>query len=124
MSRFLKNPERSFSVLIAVALALAGCSRVEEPAAGARAEAAQTPAPAPQPGFLPTRLDESPAPSRAPEGMVWIAGGEFSMGSADPTAGGHCHEPMDDARPIHRVALSGYFIDATEVTNSAFAKFV
>jgi sulfatase modifying factor 1 len=124
MSRPQKNPERPFSVVITVALALAGCSRVEEPAPGGRAAAARAPAPAPQPGFLPTRLDETPAPSRAPEGMVWIAGGEFSMGSADPTAGGHCHEPMDDARPIHRVALSGYFIDATEVTNAAFAKFV
>ncbi len=56
--------------------------------------------------------------------MVWIAGGEFSMGSADPTVGGHCHEPMDDARPIHRVFVSGFFIDQTEVTNESFARFV
>jgi formylglycine-generating enzyme required for sulfatase activity len=56
--------------------------------------------------------------------MVWLAGGEFSMGSADPTAGGYCHEPMDDARPIHRVEVSGYFIDKTEVTNAQFRKFV
>ena len=56
--------------------------------------------------------------------MVWIPGGSFWMGSADPTVGGHCHEPMDDARPIHRVRLSGYFIDVTEVTNESFAAFV
>ncbi|MES1185024.1 MAG: formylglycine-generating enzyme family protein [Myxococcales bacterium] len=60
----------------------------------------------------------------APAGMVWIPGGEFSMGSADPTVGGHCHEPMDDARPIHRVWVSGFFMDQTEVTNESFARFV
>ncbi len=118
----LPHFERSSAALIAVALSGAGCSRVEEPAAERQAAAAK--APLERPGFLPTRLGETLAPSPAPEGMVWIPGGEFSMGSADPTAGGHCHEPMDDARPIHRVALSGYFIDATEVTNASFAKFV
>ena len=56
--------------------------------------------------------------------MVWIPGAEFSMGSADPTVGGHCHEPMDDARPIHRVEVSGFFMDQTEVTNESFARFV
>jgi formylglycine-generating enzyme required for sulfatase activity len=56
--------------------------------------------------------------------MVWIAGGEFSMGSVDPTIGGHCHEPMADARPIHRVQVSGFFMDRTEVTNESFARFV
>jgi sulfatase modifying factor 1 len=56
--------------------------------------------------------------------MAWIPGGEFSMGSADPTVGGHCHEPMSDARPIHRVYVSGFFMDRTEVTNRAFAEFV
>jgi formylglycine-generating enzyme required for sulfatase activity len=56
--------------------------------------------------------------------MVWIGGGEFSMGSADPTLGGHCHEPMDDARPIHRVSVSGFFMDQTEVTNESYARFV
>ncbi len=56
--------------------------------------------------------------------MVWVPSAEFSMGSADPTVGGHCHEPMDDARPIHRVSVTGFFIDQTEVTNEAFARFV
>jgi formylglycine-generating enzyme required for sulfatase activity len=56
--------------------------------------------------------------------MVWVAGGEFSMGSAGPTVGGHCHEPMADARPIHRVYVSGFFIDQMEVTNESFARFV
>jgi formylglycine-generating enzyme required for sulfatase activity len=31
---------------------------------------------------------------------------------------------MGDARPIHRVAVDGFWIDKTEVTNDQFAKFV
>ena len=70
----------------------------------------------------PTTAAQVPQP--APEGMVWIPAGEFSMGMTNPEQGGHCHEPMDDARPVHRVAVSGFFIDATEVTNAEFASFV
>jgi formylglycine-generating enzyme required for sulfatase activity len=57
--------------------------------------------------------------------MVWVPGGEFSMGSADPRVhpeGGT--EPMDDARPVHRVYVDGFFMDRTEVTNAEFARFV
>jgi formylglycine-generating enzyme required for sulfatase activity len=65
------------------------------------------------------------APGKAPDGMVWIPGGQFSMGCADPTIcidGGH--EAMDDARPIHRVYVDGFWMDKTDVTNEQFAKFV
>jgi formylglycine-generating enzyme required for sulfatase activity len=31
---------------------------------------------------------------------------------------------MDDARPLHRVYVDGFWMDATEVTNEAFARFV
>src|SRR3954449_5054198 len=40
----------------------------------------------------------------AHDGMVWIPGGEFSMGGVNPVGmkdGGHEH--MSDARPVHRV---------------------
>ena len=63
----------------------------------------------------------------APEGMVWIPGGEFSMGTDDPTkmrCEGAGHDPMPDARPIHRVAVDGFWMDATEVTNEQFERFV
>lgn len=33
--------------------------------------------------FAPTISNRTPAPGRAPEGMVWIPGGEFSMGNKD-----------------------------------------
>ena len=51
-----------------------------------------------------------------PEGMAWIPGGEFWMGSED--------EQMNDARPVHMVTLDGFWIDRTEVTNAEFARFV
>jgi formylglycine-generating enzyme required for sulfatase activity len=57
--------------------------------------------------------------------MVWIPGGEFSMGIQDPRSipnGGH--DPMADARPIHRVYVDGFWMDQTDVTNEQFAKFV
>ncbi len=51
------------------------------------------------------------------EGMVWIEGGEFLMGSSN-------NEGRDDEYPIHRVKVSGFWIDATEITNKQFRKFV
>lgn len=75
--------------------------------------------------FLPTVANPAPAPGPAPAGMVWIPGGEFSMGSKDPrndVCGGN--EPMDDARPVHRVYVDGFWMDRTEVTNAEFAHFV
>ncbi len=59
------------------------------------------------------------------DGMVWIPGGEFLMGTEDPTdmvCGGP--DQMPDARPIHAVQVDGFWMDATEVTNEQFAKFV
>jgi sulfatase modifying factor 1 len=57
--------------------------------------------------------------------MVWIPGGEFDMGTKDPT-GMICGGPdsMPDARPIHRVRVDGFWMDANEVTNEEFAAFV
>ena len=49
-----------------------------------------------------------------PEGMAWIPGGEFTMGSR--------HFP--DAQPLHRVKVDGFWMDKTEITNAQFAKFV
>ncbi len=75
--------------------------------------------------FSETIENESPSPSEAPEGMVWILGGEFSQGVADPRSlpsGGR--EAMFDARPIHRVEVDGFWMDKTPVTNADFARFV
>jgi formylglycine-generating enzyme required for sulfatase activity len=58
--------------------------------------------------------------------MVWIPGGEFSMGANDPTATAHAGGMKEsaDARPVHRVFVDGFWMDATEVTNEQFAAFV
>jgi formylglycine-generating enzyme required for sulfatase activity len=53
----------------------------------------------------------------APPGMVWIEGGEFSMGSTDPLA-------RPDEAPVHRVRVDGFWMDTTELTNAKFAEFV
>ena len=57
--------------------------------------------------------------------MVWIPGGEFSMGS-DAAADSLCDRPgvTRDAQPIHRVSVDGFWMDATEVTNEQFEAFV
>jgi formylglycine-generating enzyme required for sulfatase activity len=58
--------------------------------------------------------------------MVWIPGGEFSMGARDPL---DMHDAVGmqattDSRPVHRVSVDGFWMDATEVTNEQFAMFV
>lgn len=92
---------------------------VTAPACGTTAE------PPPSPGFAPTAADAAPAPVSGPPGMVWIPGGEFSMGS-DAAADALCEVAgvTRDAQPIHRVAVDGFWMDATEVTNAQFAAFV
>lgn len=60
----------------------------------------------------------TPGTSRdAPPGMVWIAGGEFTMGTDEP-------ESYPQERPAHRVAVDGFWMDQTEVTNAQFQAFV
>ena len=75
--------------------------------------------------FLPTNPNRAHAPSQAPKGMVWIPGGEFSMGAMDPPASTEAgmHGAVD-ARPIHRVYVDGFWMDQTDVTNREFEEFV
>jgi len=77
---------------------------------------------------LPTNAGPSTAAAKhspAPEGMVWIPGGEFSMGSS-VEAEAICGSPgvTRDAQPVHRVYVDGFWMDKTEVTNEQFEKFV
>lgn len=54
--------------------------------------------------------------SEKPDGMVWIPGGEFTMGTDDPQA-------YDHERPAHQVKVDGFWMDETEVTNKQFKAF-
>lgn len=51
------------------------------------------------------------------EGMVKIPGGEFNMGASD-------NEGRPDEYPQHKVKLTAFWMDETEVTNAQFKKFV
>src|SRR5687768_8668482 len=69
-------------------------------------------------GCSPDGRTSTPPPAGSgpvPEGMVWIPGGEFTMGSDDPA--------MQDGRPLVRVAVDGFWMDQTEVTNQEFERF-
>ncbi len=57
------------------------------------------------------------AESSPPPGMVWIAPGEFRMGSDAADA-------APNERPAHRVRVDGFWIDRHEVTNRQFEAFV
>src|SRR5262245_13166588 len=55
-------------------------------------------------------------PGRPPaKDMVWVPGGEFSMGSADF---------YPEERPVRRVAVDGFWMDEHAVTVAEFRRFV
>jgi formylglycine-generating enzyme len=60
---------------------------------------------------LPVPRDDT----RRPPGMIWMPGGTFRMGSD--------HHYPEEA-PVHRVSVSGFWMDATPVTNREFRRFV
>ncbi|MFN7797540.1 MAG: formylglycine-generating enzyme family protein [Planctomycetota bacterium] len=76
-------------------------------------------------GFEPTIVNQTKPKGQQPQGMVWIPGGEFSMGS-DHRSETLCGLPgiTNDAVPIHRVYVDGFWMDQTEVTNAQFREFV
>ncbi len=91
----------------ALAIALAttvGCASLSMKEAGARRPA------------LEARVAPTPPPGPAPKGMAWIPGGTFWMGCE------RCGMP--DALPVHLAEVSGFWMDATPVTNAQFAAFV
>jgi formylglycine-generating enzyme required for sulfatase activity len=64
----------------------------------------------------PTRLQTEDQNDRpAPEGMAWIPGGTFAMGS---------DRFYPEEAPVRRVSVDGFWIDATPVTNRQFAAFI
>jgi formylglycine-generating enzyme required for sulfatase activity len=54
---------------------------------------------------------------RSHANMIWIKAGTFMMGADNKQA-------SEDEYPKHKVTVDGFWMDATEVTNAQFAKFV
>lgn len=64
---------------------------------------------------LVTNQTKPKGPNQA--GMVWIAGGTYTIGSEDENA-------KNVEGPEYKVQVSGFWMDETEVTNAQFKKFV
>ena len=74
-----------------------------------------------EPGTL--HAENAESESERPPGMVLIPAGKFHMGGDAGEMGGNSHSHQT-SYPIHEVMLDAFWIDATEVTNRDFAKFV
>ncbi len=59
--------------------------------------------------------DRTEPPSRNGEGMQWIPGGTFRMGSEDF---------YPEERPVHEVSVDGFWMDEHPVTAAEFRRFV
>jgi formylglycine-generating enzyme required for sulfatase activity len=121
------SPWLAITAVIASSILIPVATRAEEHAGPSGAPGvAAGPAPHCEEGISSARRGSAAAPSgpaapapvgtdsSAAAGMVWIPGGEFAMGS----------EQFPDARPVHRVAVDGFWMDVTEVTNTEFDAFV
>ena len=62
---------------------------------------------------------EMPVGITVPKGMVWVPGKVFMQGVVAQDKMAMAHEG-----PAHKVAVDGFFIDATEVTNAQFKQFI
>jgi sulfatase modifying factor 1 len=71
----------------------------------------------------PPKLNAATPPGPAPQGMVWVPGGEFYMGIDEdivPDGDDYFH----DARFVHMTYVNGFWMDQHEVTNEQFKEFV
>jgi formylglycine-generating enzyme required for sulfatase activity len=62
-------------------------------------------------------IKPDPAMAKSLDGMVEVKGGQFDMG-------GDNEQARADEFPKHQVAVPNFWMDATEVTNAQFQKFV
>ena len=118
-------PAQVALVVVSAVVAWAGVRWWKAESSPSRASEVPAASDRPEPPSGPKWTSATPPTDQAPPGMVWIPGGEFAMGCDDPRGLPHGGpDPMGDARPIHRVAVDGFWIDQTEVTNDQFAAFV
>jgi len=123
MTTRLPNSVAALVAICVAAITLPACST----RTGGDPEPAAAPSGgvAPLSAYLPTVENQTGPHGPAPDGMTWIPGGEFSMGS-DAAGESLCALPgvTRDAQPIHRVYVDGFWMDRTEVTNAQFEAFV
>jgi formylglycine-generating enzyme len=120
----LFTPQKiAFSGFLSLGLVLV-CANVFHSSPSSAQGGPNTPAPA-SATFGPTIPNPTPPQLTPPKGMVWIPGGEFSMGAQDAADMNMVGmQATRDSRPIHRVYVDGFFMDKTDVTNAQFARFV
>ncbi|KAF2331568.1 formylglycine-generating enzyme family protein [Flavobacterium nitrogenifigens] len=110
--------------IISIAYSYTRFTNKEEKAEKTVAECHEIPSNA-ESEFKPTVENKFKPAEKAPKGMVWIPGGEFSMGTnVEDESLCSIKGVTKDAAPIHRVYVDGYYMDETEVTNEEFEKFV
>jgi serine/threonine-protein kinase len=97
-------------VLALVAWLVIGSIRKRNEAQRLAALATPVPTASVQPSAAPTSTVPTP-----PEGMVFVPGGEFTLGRDDG-------EP--DERPSHAVSVKPFFLDQAETTNEQYQKFI
>jgi formylglycine-generating enzyme required for sulfatase activity len=103
--------------LAAAVLAIAGCG--DDSGSSERADGGGSTADAARSAPDGSTGESDAAPPR--EGMVRVPPGPFTMGCDDC---GDDISPGTDERPAHEVTLSGFDIDVTEVSQSAYAACV
>lgn len=117
-------PKRKWAVLAVVSLSVLSCATYAVHRATAKPHATKIPPPSFP--FQPTISNPlTPPPGNPPAGMVWIPGGEFSMGAAEVPGMNHVGmQATQDSQRVHRVYVDGFWMKETDVTNERFEKFV
>lgn len=107
MVRLVRLPEGGAILGVVFCVLCAACSRQPSgPAGGGQATSRETASP------LAAALPETVSSAGAE--MVLVSGGEFQMGDAEGV----------DTAPVHKVAVSSFYIDKHEVTQSIYEKLM
>lgn len=73
---------------------------------------------------LPLQAQTDPLAEKTPTDMVYIPAGEFTMGTNQgENLGPNTPRAYNDAQPEHKVNVTAFYLDKTEVTNAAYKKF-